>query len=86
LHFGVESAHINNIEAKAQVDLKLTTLQQCYNYLFWIDVAIEKLDTNKTEFLKEIRKVLVKKRVITLSQKEGVNNWIKFIDGVPKLK
>jgi hypothetical protein len=81
-----ELVHINNIEAKAPEKFRLANLQRCYNYLFWIDVGIEKLPAEKTEFLSKIRRVLVSNGEITQGQKIAVNKWLKNIPGVPQLK
>lgn len=81
-----ELRHINNIEAKAPGKFRLANLQKCYNYLFWIDVGIERLPAEKTEFLSNIRRVLVSNGEITQSQKTAANKWLKNIQGVPQLK
>lgn len=81
-----EVSHINNIEAKAPDHLRLNSLQRCYNYLFWIDVAIGKLTSDKTEFLRSVRSTLIAKGNISASQKNAVNKWLKNIPGVPQLK
>lgn len=81
-----EVRHINNIEAKSPKKLRLANLQKCYNYLFWIDVGIEKLPTDKTEFLRNIRSALVDNGSISENQKVAVNNWLKNIQGVPQLR
>lgn len=81
-----EVRHINNIEANAPEKFRLTNLQKCYNYLFWIDVGIRKLPEEKTEFLKKIRNVLVTKGSISHEQKAGVSKWLERIEGVPQLK
>lgn len=81
-----EIRHINNIEAKAPERLRLANLQKCYNYLFWIDVGIERLPADKTEFLGKIRRALVSNGEITQGQKIAVNKWLKNIPGVPQIK
>lgn len=81
-----EVRHINNIEAKAPEKLRLSNLQKCYNYLFWIDVAIERLPAEKTEFLNNIRRALVSNGEISQAQKAAVNKWLVNIPGVPQLK
>ncbi len=81
-----ELRHINNIEAKAPEKFRLANLQKCYNYLFWIDVGIERLPAEKTEFLSNIRQALVSNSEITQGQKIAVNKWLKNIPGVPQLK
>jgi hypothetical protein len=81
-----EVRHINNIEAKAPDQFRLASLQKFYNYLFWIDVGIEKLPKEKTEFLSSVRSTLINKGNISESQKNAVNNWLKKIPGVPQLK
>ncbi len=78
--------HINNIEAKAPKELKLSNLQKVYNYLFWIDVAVNKLPGDKLDFLKGVRSQLMKNKKISEKQKIGVNEWLKRIDGVPQIK
>ncbi|EOW9155630.1 hypothetical protein ACN1SW_003414 [Vibrio cholerae] len=77
---------INNIERKAPDSLKLDTLQKCYNYLFWIDVGIEKLDEDKRQFLKSIRNIVRERKQLTPKQFEAMNKWLENIDGVPQLK
>lgn len=81
-----EISHINNIENKAPHNLKLSVLQRCYNYLFWIDIAIDKLPDNKTDFLKDIRSKVARRTTLTNEQKTAVNKWLENIDGVPCLK
>jgi hypothetical protein len=81
-----EVRHINNIEAKSPEKLRLTHLQRCYNYLFWIDIAIDKLCVGKTGFLKGIRQTLLDGGNISEGQKVAVNKWLNNIDGVPQLK
>lgn len=67
--------HIINVEKKAPDKLKLKTLQKCYNYLFWIDVAIQRIgeDHKGTEFLQGVRDYMIKNYSITDIQKDGVN-------------
>ncbi|MFQ2383668.1 MULTISPECIES: hypothetical protein [Aeromonas] len=77
---------INNIEKKAPDVLKLDSLQKCYNYLFWIDVGIEKLDEDKKQFLKSIRNIVRARKQLTPKQFEAMNKWLGNIDGVPQLK
>jgi len=81
-----EFRHINNIEAKAPEGLRLANLQRCYNYLFWIDVGIERLSAGKTEFLRDMRRALVDNGGLTQPQKNAVNKWLRHINGVPQLK
>jgi len=81
-----EVRHINNIEAKAPEKFRLTNLQKCYNYLFWMNVGIERLPAEKTEFLSNIRRSLVSHGEISLAQKVAVNKWLVNIPGVPLLK
>ena len=81
-----EIDHILNIERKAPEDLKLVNLQKCYNYIFWIDVAIGKLKDKPDEFFKGVRSYLVRNRRITNIQKVALNNWIANLSDVPKLK
>lgn len=81
-----EVRHINNIEAKAPEKFRLANLQKCYNYLFWINIGIEKLPAEKAVFLSDIRRVLVSNGEITQAQKVAVNKWLVNIPGVPQLK
>lgn len=81
-----EICHIDNIEAKAPEKLRLSNLQKCYNYLFWIDIGIEKLPAGKTKFLSDVRRSLVNSGKITQAQKVAVNKWLVNIPGVPQLK
>lgn len=81
-----EVSHIVNIEAKAPNHLRLTSLQRCYNYLFWIDLAIERVDPDKVAFLKSVRDTLIRTHEISVAQREAVNRWLKNIAGVPQLK
>lgn len=81
-----EIQHIINIERKSPHNLKLQTLQKCYNYLFWIDVAMSKLPIEKRTFLKSIRSYILKNRKLKEQQLKGLNNWLEFIKGVPQLK
>lgn len=78
--------HIDNIEAKDPEKLRLSNLQKCYNYLFWIDVGIEKLPAGKAKFLSDVRRSLVNSGKITQAQKVAVNKWLVNIPGVPQLK
>ncbi|MNR54128.1 hypothetical protein D3C85_1742630 [compost metagenome] len=66
--------------------MKLDSLQKCYNYLFWIDVGIEKLDEDKRQFLKSIRNIVRERKQLTKKQFEAMNKWLGNIDGVPQLK
>ncbi|MGZ3845690.1 MAG: hypothetical protein ACXVBJ_11610 [Flavisolibacter sp.] len=81
-----EVRHINNIEAKAPKKFRLANLQRCYNYLFWIDLGIERLPAEKTEFLSSVRRDLINDGEISQDQKIGVNKWLVNIPGVPQLK
>ncbi|MCI2260598.1 DUF3888 domain-containing protein [Xanthomonas indica] len=81
-----EILHVNRIEAKAPEKFKLANLQKCYNYLFWIDVAIERLPNDKADFLGAIRAALLKNGSISMGQKVAVNKWLAKIPGVPQLK
>lgn len=81
-----EVRHINNIEAKAPEKFRVANLQKCYNHLFWINIGIEKLPAEKTEFLSDVRRSLVSKGEITQAQKVAVNKWLLNIPGVPQLK
>lgn len=78
--------HINNIAAKAPDNLSPATLQKIYNYLFWIDVAVKKLPTEKTSFLVGVRKTIIAKGEISEQQTSSINKWLENIDGVPQLK
>jgi hypothetical protein len=78
--------HINNIEAKAPQDLKLSHLKKIYNYLFWINVAISRTQENKANFLIDVRKSIIKFKKMTENQKKAINKWLERIDGVPQLK
>jgi hypothetical protein len=79
-------SHINRIAAKAPEDLRLPALQRIYNYLFWIDVAINKLPLEKTDFLTGVRSTIVSKGKISERQTSSINKWLGNIDGVPQLK
>jgi len=81
-----EVLHINNLEAKAPEKFRLTNLQRCYNYLFWINVGIEKLPAEKKEFLSGVRRTLVSNGEISQAQRVAVNKWLVNIPGVPQLK
>ncbi len=78
--------HVNNIASKAPENLSPAVLQRVYNYLFWIDVGIEKLPSDKKDFLVGVRKTIVSKGEISERQKAAINKWLKNIDGVPQLK
>lgn len=78
--------HINNIASKAPENLSPAVLQRIYNYLFWIDVGIEKLPVDRTEFLVGVRNTIVSKGKISEKQKAAINKWLENIDGVPQLK
>lgn len=81
-----EIKHILNIENKAPEKLKLNNLQKCYNYSFWINVAINKLDKEANVFLISIQKYLEKNFKISEKQKIGVNKWLKNLNGIPQIK
>lgn len=81
-----EIKHILNIENKAPDNLKLKNLQKCYNYLFWIDVAIDLLREQDRDFLENIRQQIIVKLKISQSQKDAVNRWIQNLSGVPQIK
>lgn len=81
-----EITHINNIAAKAPENLRPASLQRIYNYLFWLDVAIEKLSDEKSDFLKNVRKTIVQTKKITDGQQTAINRWLVNIDGIPQLK
>ncbi|MBU3823859.1 MAG: hypothetical protein H9917_03410 [Candidatus Oceanisphaera merdipullorum] len=78
--------HINNIAAKAPDNLSRAVLQRIYNYLFWIDVAVEKLPVGKTDFLVGVRKTIIAKGKISEKQASSINKCLENIDGVPQLK
>lgn len=78
--------HINNIEKKAPNELRLSVLQKCYNYLFWIDVALSKSDPNKSDFLKSIRRYVVEREPLSKKQFETLNTILGRLKGVPQLK
>jgi len=83
---GADVQHINNIAAKAPENLTPATLQRIYNYLFWIDVGINKLPPEKTDFLIGVRKTIVSKGKISEEQRLSMNRWLENINGVPQLK
>ncbi|EKO3524409.1 hypothetical protein SD340_004304 [Vibrio fluvialis] len=78
--------HINNIENKAPEELKLSVLQKCYNYLFWIDVALSKSDPDKSDFLKSIRERVISRKPLSQKQFETLNIVLGRLKGVPQLK
>jgi len=78
--------HILNIEKKAPENYKLRNLQMCYNYSFWLIISIKKLDKEANNFLSPVYEYLKKKMRITEKQKNGINNWLKKLDGIPQLK
>lgn len=78
--------HILNIEKKSPESLKLVNLHKCYNYVFWIDTGIQKLDEKADDFLIPIKKYLIKNLKISERQKIGVNKWLENLDGIPQLK
>ena len=78
--------HINNIASKAPENLTLLVLQKIYSYLFWMDIAIKKLPSGKTDFLVSVRKTIASKGKITDLQKAAINKWLENIEGVPQLK
>ncbi|MBA2799152.1 MULTISPECIES: hypothetical protein [Aeromonas] len=78
--------HVNNIAARAPDNLSPHSLQRTYNCLFWIDVAIEKLPPEKTDFLKGVRKTILSKGKVYDKQISSINKWFKNINGVPQLK
>ncbi len=80
-----EITHINSIEEKSPEKLKFINLYKCYNYLFWIDIAINKL-SGDPKFLISIRSTLVSTGKISDKQKDGVNKWLNKIKGIPPLK
>ncbi|PAD30040.1 hypothetical protein [Paenibacillus sp. 7523-1] len=80
-----EIRHILNIENKTDERYKLANLQRCYNYLFWIDVALDKLEEHN-DFLESIKTYIIRNFKITSKQKDAVNNWMKNIKGVPQIK
>lgn len=78
--------HINNIASKAPDSLTPSVLQRIYNFLFWIDVGIERLPAEKTEFLVGVRNTIIARGRITENQRSAINSWLQNIDGVPQLK
>ncbi len=78
--------HIKNIEKKTPESLKLGVLQKCYNYVFWIDIAISRLDEDKRSFLNSIRRTVLARKNLSTDQFISLNAWLKNIDGVPQLK
>lgn len=76
---------INNFEAKAPVNLKLSSLKKIYNDLHWIDVGISQIPAGKT-FFSSIRKSLIEKQNLSTKQIDGVNKWLIHIPSVPPLK
>lgn len=82
-----EIRHINNIEAKAPESLKLLYLQQAYNTYFWVNIAVDKLKDNvDKDFLDGIKQWVADGKILTDAQLNGINNWLKNIDGSPVLK
>jgi hypothetical protein len=81
-----DARHINNIASKAPDSLTPAALQKIYNYLFWLDVAIQKLDKEKTDFLVGVRNSIASRGKVTENQKNGINKWLINIDGVPQVK
>lgn len=81
-----EVKHINNIEANAPQILKLTRLQKCYNYYYWIDIGIKRLGPTANGYLKSIQAMLVKNHDIPPDKLKATNKWLMHIDGVPQLK
>ena len=78
--------YINNIASEAPENLTPLVLQKIYNYLFWLDVGIDKLPLDKTDFLVSVRKTIISKGKITDKQKAAINKWFENIDGVPQLR
>ncbi|BCS52663.1 hypothetical protein GSbR_04990 [Geobacter sp. SVR] len=81
-----EIKHINIIESHAPQALKLTQLQKCYNYNFWLEVGIKRLGPQDNGYLKGIRDILIKNHDIPADKLKATNKWLKNIDGVPQLK
>lgn len=77
---------INKAESNAPDKLKLTALQKCYNYLFWIDVALSKSDPHKSDFLKGIRRRVLSREPLSAKQFETLNTVLGRLKGVPQLK
>jgi hypothetical protein len=80
-----EIIHVNSIEDKSPEKFKFINLYKCYNYLFWLDIAINKL-SGDPKFLISIRSTLVTNGKISDKQKNGVNKWLSKIEGIPSLK
>lgn len=78
--------HILNIENKSPNNFKLINLQKCYNYIFWINKGISILDDKADDFLIPIRIYLTNNLKISEKQKNGVNKWLKNLEGIPQLK
>lgn len=81
-----EITHIINIEARAPDELKHETLLKCYNYLFWIEIALLKVDPKGVDYLKDLKAVIIRSKKLSSAQLKGVNNWLKHISGVPTLE
>ncbi|KFL34672.1 MULTISPECIES: hypothetical protein [unclassified Sulfurospirillum] len=81
-----EINHIINIEARAPYELKHETLLKCYNYLFWIDVALLKVDSTGITYLKNMKTTILKYKKLSSKQLEGTNKWLEHIEGVPTLQ
>ncbi|AIZ42465.1 hypothetical protein [Cellulophaga baltica] len=79
-------SHILNIEKKSPDSLKLINLQKCYNYIFWINTGIQKLEVKADDFLIPIKNYLLKNLKLSDKQKIGVNKWLQNLDGIPQLK
>lgn len=78
--------HILNIERKSPESLRLVNLQKCYNYFFWINTGIQKLEDKADDFLIPIKNYLIKNLKITDRQKAGVNKWLENLEEIPQLK
>lgn len=81
-----EVNHILNIENNAPHDRKHETLLRCYNYLFWIDVALAKVDNKGIKYLASMKTTIMKYKKLSLSQLVGTNKWLEHIEGVPALQ
>jgi len=78
--------HTLNIENKSPDSFKLINLQKCYNYSFWINNGILRLEDKADDFLIPIKTYLIKNFKISEKQKNGVNKWLENLDGIPQLK
>ncbi|RLK06739.1 hypothetical protein [Tenacibaculum discolor] len=78
--------HILNIEKKSPDSLRLINLQKCYNYIFWINIGIQKLEEKADGFLIPIKNYLINNLKLSIKQKKGVNKWLQNLAETPLLK